>query len=77
MDNTILAGTNKYAIVSEIKILGFSSDEHRHKFGLIDEGKFGDFLIIIIENTGPSLFHLTQTRLIQKFLTTAYIKYCN
>ena len=52
MDNTILAGTKKHAIEYEIKILGVSSDEHRHKFGLRYEGEVGVFLEIIIENTG-------------------------
>ena len=43
-DNTILASTKKLSIEAEIKGLGVSFDEHRQKFGVIDEGEVGDFL---------------------------------
>ena len=43
-DNTILASTKKMSIEAETKGLGVSYDEHRQKFGVIDEGEVGDFL---------------------------------
>ena len=43
VDGEILDGNDKKAFESEIKILGVSSDEHRHKFGLRDEGEVGGF----------------------------------
>ena len=52
VDDVILSGTDKQFIEAEIKSLGVSSDEHRHEFGLRDEGGVGNFPEIIIENTG-------------------------
>ena len=76
-DNTILAGTKKMSIEAEIKGLGVSYDEHRQKFGVIDEGEVGDFPGIRIEKTGKSQFHLTHTGIIQKLLTMAAMIDCN
>ena len=43
VDDIILSGPNKQAIEAEIKSLGVSSAEHRHKFGLLHEGEVGYF----------------------------------
>jgi len=68
VDDTIFAGPDSVAIEREIKGLGVSDDEHRHKFELRDEGEVGDFLGIRIEKTGDKEFNLTQTGLIDKVL---------
>ena len=52
VDDAILSGTDKQSIEAEIKSLGVSSDEHRHEFGLRDEGEVGNLLGIRIEKTG-------------------------
>ena len=77
VDDTIIYDPEKQAIDAEMKSLGVSSDEHRHKFGLIDEGEIGNFLGIIIENTGNSRFHFTHIGLIQKVPKMADIKEFN
>jgi len=71
VDDTILAGPDPDALEKEIKGLGVSDDEQRHKFELRDEGEVGDFLGIRIAKTGPGEFILTQTGLINKVLKTA------
>ena len=48
LDDDIFDGNNKKAFESEIKSLGVSSDEHRHKFRLRDDGEDGSFIGIKI-----------------------------
>ena len=43
VDDEILDANNKKAFEYEIKSLGVSSNEHRHKFGLRYEGEVGGF----------------------------------
>ena len=45
VDDTVLAGTNKYSIEFEIVSRGVRFNKHRHKFGLRYEGKVGYFLV--------------------------------
>ena len=47
----MIYGPNKQAIESEIKILGFSANEHRNKFGIRNEAEVGYCLGIWIEKT--------------------------
>ena len=77
IDDTILAGPDKTAIENKIRGLGVSTDEQVHKFGLHDEGEVRDFLGIRKEKLGTDKFHLTQTRLITKFLETTSMANCN
>ena len=51
VEHTILDVPDKQDIKDNIKRLEVSSGEHRHKFGLRDEGEVGGFLGIRIDKT--------------------------
>ena len=59
VNNTIIYGINKEAIEVKIQILGVSSEEHRPKFGLRDEGKVAVFIGNRIEKIIQSRLYFT------------------
>ena len=74
VDDTIICAPGGDEIEAHIHDLGVSKDEKRCKLELIDKGKVGDFLGILIEKEGPSRFHLKKNGLIDKDLKVSGIE---